>query len=491
MAPTPDTSGPQPSAPARPGSRRAVTVLALLALYALGIVHWGLFFHWGRMSFREEDWPKEHDYYTLLRDALVTRQVPYHTSALYQNTDRFLGLPETNLSPQVLLLPFLDTGRFLLVHTLLLFSLGYLGCLLLKRRYGLGLLPFTLLYLLFSFNGFITAHLYAGHSMWDGYFLLSFAALFTLEMTAGAESDPPALKLALVLFAMMLQGAFHLVIWWWMLLFLLALFNRPLLKPVLVAYLFSGWLSFFRLLPAAVTFWGARDRGFWSGYPTVTDVLDGLIRLRDANYPAMGSYVGRLRWWEYDMYVGLLGFALVAYFGVYCRRRDDPGLAPYRYQALDAPLLVLFFLSLNYFYWFVANLPVPLLNAEGVTSRFLIVPLVMLTVIASIRMQRVLETGRKSLLVYLFLIGALLQTFFALMEHSYVWRVSPWQGDVPEDIQAVDRPDAMYTVSIVCSALVSLAAVPVWAYTYWRSRRSPPADRQNLAGESEGSPARQ
>jgi len=68
------------------------------------------------------------------------------------------------------------------------------GLLLIRHRYRLGLAPFTLLFLLFNFNGFITSHLAVGHSMWFGYFLLSFAALFILEMLE-EQSFAAALKL--------------------------------------------------------------------------------------------------------------------------------------------------------------------------------------------------------------------------------------------------------------------------------------------------------
>jgi hypothetical protein len=483
-----DITDPPPpllSAPARARLNRALTALALLVLYVLGLAHWTVFFNRGDVAFsHNEDWSKEFDYYVVLREALHTRQIPYHMSEEYQKTDKFLGLPETNLSPQILLLPYLDIGRFLWLNTLLLYSLGFAGCLLIRRRYRLGVAPFALLFLLFNFNGFITAHLAVGHSMWFGYFLLSFAALFVLEIVEEA-SFAAALKLALVLFVMMLQGSFHLVIWVGMLLLLLVAFNPRYWKPGALALGFAGALSFFRLLPAAVTFAGRGDRGFWAGYPTMAEVLDGLIGLHGRDYPADngGWTLSRisehhLHWWEYDMYVGVLGFAALVVFGTYYRFRAAPALDRFRYRELDAPLLVMAFLSLNYFYAAVANLPIPLLNAEGVTSRFLIVPLLMLLVISAVRMQRVLEGVRMTAALAVLLAGGLLQIGFSLAEHSWVWKIKAAEETTAPTIRLIaESSDRLYVASIWLSAAVSLAALAAWVLAFRRLRRpaAPPA----------------
>jgi hypothetical protein len=472
---------------------RALGIVALLLLYALGLAHWTLFFNRGDVAFsHNDDWSKEHDYYVVLQQALLTRQPPYHMTAEHQRTDRFLGLPETNLSPQILLLTHLDIGRFLWLNALLLYTLGFVGCLLIRRRYRLGLAPFTLLFLLFNFNGFITSHLAVGHSMWFGYFLLSFAALYVLEIVE-ETSLVPALKLAFVLFVMMLQGSFHLVIWVWMLLFLLVTFNPRYWRRGALAVGFSAALSCFRLLPAAVTFAGRGDRGFWAGYPTLIEMLDGLVGLHGRDYPAANEgwtdspITGHhLRWWEYDMYVGIMGLVALVVFGVYYRFRAASALERSRYRELDAPLLVMAFLSLNYFYAVVASLPVPLLNAEGVTSRFLIIPLLMLLVISAVRMQCVLESVRMTPALAVLLVGGLLQIGFSLAEHSWVWKIKPTEEAREPTIRLIgESPDRLYVASIWLSAAASAVALPAWVAVFrWARRREGPV--QGPAGASPG-----
>jgi hypothetical protein len=451
------------------------TALVLLLLYLFGVYHWIRFFRHGNLSFKAYDWEKEYTYLAVFQQALREGRLPFHISKGFHYTNQFLGLPETLLSPQVLLVPFLPVGQFIVANILLLYTVGCVGCLLIAHRYRLGLLPFTALFLLFHFNGYITAHLSVGHLMWSGYFLLPFFALYVLELVEERRAGRlTALKLAFVLFAMILQGAFHMVIWCWMFLGLLYLFNPRLWRAGLVVFGFSLALAFFRLLPAAVVFWNFKAYYFLSGYPSLTDLLDAFLVLRDHNGPIIGGFEG-MGWWEYDLYIGVLGFAFLVYFGIYRRFDRDPDHARYRYEALDMPLALMAFLSVNHFYAFVAALPLPLFNSERAASRFIIIPVVLLMVIATIRLQRLLEK-KASLKVNVLLIAALLQTLFCLAMHSYHWRLAPLEREfqwkqVDLQVSIIDQYDPVYKAAVSGSAAVSLAALVVWAWCFWRWRK--------------------
>jgi hypothetical protein len=483
----PGASSEAASPPEKPGRaflRRAVQVGVLLGLYALGCAHWVEFYNRGDLTLAAEDWSKEYGTYWVLRRAIETRQPPYHALNVFHpqqwfhGTNRFLGLPETNLSPQILLLPYLDLGTFFLVNTLLLYSVGFLGCLLIRRRYRLGLVPFTLLFLLFDFNGHIVSHLSVGHSMWNGYFLLPFFCLLLLEWVEVGASPSLSLKLAFVLFAIALQGAFHLAVWCWMFLFFFVAFNPREWRQGLFVFAASGLFCFFRILPAAVTFWGEAPYTFMGGYPTVTDVLEALVVLGDPEHPRVGVEAGAMGWWEFDIYVGVAGFAALVYFGVYLPLSRAPAQVPHRCRALDGPMVVLTLLSLSYLYGCVALLPIPLASAERVPSRFLILPVVFLSILASIRMQRVLEAGKLSAALWVLLVGGLLETAVTLGRHSYAWRISrheakamwpPLPPPDPDVILTWDDPG--YVASVQLSALVSCVALGVGLYLLWRWRR--------------------
>jgi hypothetical protein len=474
---------------------RTGTFLALLCLYAFGVAHWVWFFNHGDLTLGTEDWPKERMYFEVLADAVREGRVPYHVALpeifVYRFPQlnnftphrppsppvicRFLAMPETTLSPQVVLLAFMNVGPFVLVHNLLLYSLGFLGSLSLRERYGLSLVPFAAFFVLFNFNGYITSRLSVGHSMWSGYFLLPFFGLYILEWLEARTSWRPPLKLALVLFGILLQGSLHMVTWCWILVGLIAIFNGRLRTGALLVLALSGLLSAFRLAPGAVAFWRLPRLPFSGGYPTLKDVLDGLIVIRDPGYPWVGGLFEANRWWEYDIYIGILGLAMLAYFGIYRRFDKDIGLQGFQYPELDLPLLVLTLFSLSGFYAVIYQLPLPLFNSERVTCRFLIIPLVMVLTMACIRMQRVLEGWGPNAKRTVFFVAAILVTAFSLLTHSDVWRIVRWE-DIKESrwgqgqtAIAIDQVDAVYTMSVHVSLAVSAAALVGWVYLWLRT----------------------
>lgn len=456
---------------------KACSGLALSALFAVGVVHWVWFFNFGDMAFTPYDWPKEYQYYTVLRKAVSGDTLPYHVSVTFHNiTNRFLGLPETLLSPQVLLLPWLRTGDFILLNTLLLYTVGFLGCLLIKRRYRLTLVPFALLYVLINFNGYITSRLAVGHSMWNGYFLLPWFALYLLQMLEeGPAPGPPAMKLAFVIFAMMLQGSLHMCIWCWMFLFFLVLFQWRYWKQGALIIAFSGGLSLFRLLPAAVAFWGNANP-FISGYPSVKDLLDAFAVPRDHRHPWLGAGSSPLGWWEYDIYVGALGLAVLFYFGIWLRFSRAPFLRECKYSQLDGPLALLTLLSMGSLHGYICSLPLPLVNAERVSSRFVIVPVVLLMVLSAIRLQRLLDPWRRTIGTQALLLGVLLLTYLSLARHSEAWCIARMDQDARDDvidfsIAIISQDDPWYVFVVNASGVASLVVLAAWlAVLQWLRR---------------------
>ncbi|MDP3184082.1 MAG: hypothetical protein Q8M58_02295, partial [Anaerolineales bacterium] len=249
-------------------------------LYLLGLLHWGYFLNWGKVPFDLHDWTQTGAYFSFLRQAALTNQLPLHIGSALSTTDRYLGRPDTLISPQAYLLRFLEPGLFTLVNLLILYSLGFVALLLLKKRYSLAAAAFTTLFVLFNFNGHITAHYAVGHSEWIGYYFLPFFVLLILKVSEGEKPGWRwVLLIALTLFAITLQGAFHFFLW--CLIFLLAwgVFTPKYLLPVIQAITFSLLLSLFRLLPPVVEFIGG-GKGFISGFPTVTDMFAALVTLK-------------------------------------------------------------------------------------------------------------------------------------------------------------------------------------------------------------------
>ena len=449
---------------------RVVTFLGVVGLYLAGVAHWLIFFYsapksfaFQVMNFSAYQWPREYVFLSTLQEALVKRIIPYHIYYPMKDTTRFLGIPDYVTSPQVILLRFTDVATFVFVNTILLFTVSFVGCLLIRRRYRLSLFSFAAMTLLVNLNGNITAQIGAGQYVWAGFFLLPILCLLVLELVDGDRSLSLSVKLALLLFGMMMQGTYHFYTWSVMFLLVLGVFNRAYRRPLSISLGISALLVAYRVLPAAMTFWGA-ERGFISGYPTLTDLLASLVVVRGPEVATIGI-LHNLAWWEYDFFIGLLGLGLVIYFGIYLRIRERPDLAPFRYQPLDMPMLLMGLFSLSIFWAPIASLPLPLFSAERVSSRFLIVPLVMLIVLATLRLNHMLPEWTRKPIPKLVALFCLAQMGMELARHSIVWRPSVLEEALahPLDLaklnaayNVVSLPDPLYKAVVNASFLITL-----------------------------------
>ena len=288
---------------------------AVFLLYLLGFFQWLYFFRFGSFIFYSFDWPKQYEYYLVLKHALNTHVIPYHISQLIQGTNRFLAIPETNLFPSILLLPFLPIGKIILLHILVMYTLGFVGCFMIMRKFKLSFLPFAFLFFLYNFNGYIVAHLSVGHSMWSGYFLLSIFFYLLFELKEKPKDTFMVLKLSILLFLILLVGAIHIYIWCMMTLFLIILFNWKYLKPISYTIVVSLLLGFFRLVPAFLTF-KSGNITFVSGYINPIIFLKALINIK-TKYSFVFVNSKSVGWWEFDIFVSILGLIFLIFYGFY------------------------------------------------------------------------------------------------------------------------------------------------------------------------------
>jgi hypothetical protein len=467
----------------RPGWIREAV---LAALFGAGVLHWLYLFGFltpgfAGMSFTVADWPKEVRYYVALQQALVDGRIPWYVSKSIQETRKFLANPEVPWSPDVALLRFCSIEVFLALKVLVWYAAGFAGLIFIRRRYGLGLLPFTFLFLLFTFNGHIVAHLAIGHSMWTGYFLLPFVFVFLTDLLDGREAAAP-MKLALVFFLMLLQGSLHVFAWCVLLLLLSLAFNRRAWKPIVMALLWTAALGACRLVPAGVVLFGKMEQVFISGYASAADLLAAFVRVRPITHPRQGGLFGTLNWWELDVYLGAVGLAWLLWFGVVLRFKDPEAR---RFAALDGPLALMVLLSLDDLYAPINRLGIPLLSGERVSSRLLIVPIVFLFIIAAVRMQRVLGSSSREHLAAAGAAAALLVAA-GLALHSREWSLPILERSWPPPPHARDlgiaildsgaleptARDTAYLSSVRVGVAVSMMAL-VAAGMRLRGRRPP------------------
>lgn len=461
-----------------PGSRNTMplkpaTIVVLIILFAVGAVHWAWFVNFGDVTFRIHDWGQEHIYYSVLRQASNTGSIPFHMSMRFHQTDRFMSIPDTNFMPWVLVLPAMSAGKFIMLDLLILYALGFVGTILLMRKYSLSILAFTFFFLIFNFNGHIVAHLAVGHTAWSGYFLLPFLFLFLLEMLEGRATYRMSLKVAFILFAMMLKGSFHLYTWCLMFLVFLLIFNWKYARTVLVAIVASAVLSAFKLIPAAYTLLGRQEKFIWS-YPTFRDLIDAFVTIR-VESPERLRFWGNAGWWELDMYVGLIGLAILVYFGIVLRFSAKGDLRDVKYGAFDLPILLMALFSISYFHAFLTRLPIPLLRGERVATRFVVLPVVALALLSSFRMSRMLQRVGMSLKVWALGIAALAAMALAFLDHSFLWSVSRLERVTQLKVEPpvpglITRDDPGYKLMVVVGILITLAALIALAFTFVRAR---------------------
>jgi hypothetical protein len=461
---------------------------ALVLLYLAGAAAWNVILSAepARLSgplASVEDWPKEFRYYTVLQQAVTEGRLPLYVSRPILAGRKLLAIPEMNWTPPLLLLRAVSVPRYILADTLLWYTAGFAGLLLLRRRHGLGLLPFTLLFLVFFFNGHLVAHFAAGHSMWAAHFALPFFALGVLALLQG-ETRAPAL-IALVMFAILLRGGIHLFAWCVLFLLLLAAFNPGRARPTMLALGAAVVMGALRLAPAVflAQHWHA---AFLSGFPSLRDFMAALVVIRNAAVPERGGVFGQLAWWEYDTYVGPVGLALLLAGGLALVRRV-PALPARAERGLHGPMAVMAALSLGDNFLLFNLLPIPPLNGERVGARLLLLPLLFLATLAALRWQRWLETpggARRARLARAAGAAALAGTATGLAAHAWAWRVRavaalrpPRRALMNVQLAAAPSPlaggDLGYVIVVAASTAVSLAALAL--VVAWLLRQGRPA----------------
>jgi hypothetical protein len=458
-----------------------------LSLAGAGGLLWAYILNWGRINFLYSDWAEGMGHrLAFLADAVRTGQLPLNMpdpSALRNITDRYLSVPDTIVSPQVLLLKVMDPSSFVVVNVLLLYALGAWGLWLLARKYRWSPVTYSFVFLIFNFNGHITDHIVVGHIHWAGYFLLPWFLLLILDALDRRPGWRWIFKIDLLLFLLFLQGAFHLYVMALIFLGLLALARRELFAPAIKAGVFAGLVSAVRILPPALQA-GRFDSAFLSGFDSAAQLLISMVDLKLANHSEIfrNTPLNPLGWWEIDHYIGLIGLLFVAGLGATIWMRDQARFSKYR--ALILPALAMTVLSIGRIYEPINRLGIPLLSSQRVSTRFFVFALLVLAVLAGIHLQRLIDAGKLKKGARLGLSGALLVLVNDLWQHEKLWRVA----HLPEMFNARDvdlsmayvanHPDRAYTTALIIGAVVSLLAL---GFLGWKAYRERTAEKETAA----------
>lgn len=466
------------------------TKYILILLFFIGIVHWLGFFYLthpllGEGGFRGEiappnslieskvftmhDWPLHFQLSNVVKEALRTGTLPFHVpnlGKLYPVENRFMGAPCWSMWPQILLLLKLDSLAFFVIDLLLMYSIGFYGCMLIRRYYQLGLIPFTFLFLLFNFNGFFVAKFSAYGPFNLGYFLLPFLFLLMLKVV-----EPKSLSrekqigcgilMGFILTAMFLQGSAHyfahaitfILIW--------GIVNYKLWKTTLSSLIVASLTSAVRVLPVAVTVgFGANPRFYDYGqYSYPWSFIVALV--------ATKTHLSKpyFAWWEYSLYIGWIGLAALLYFGFWGNYKKRDWAQFKGWGAMAIPCLIMVIISFRRFKQYIIPNFIPLLNSTGNPMRYMIFPLLITIIIAAINMQGFINKyGRRRQVKYLLVVMLIAMAGF-LFNHSRLWRLHRVQNEF--DRVVANHLWGTKSPSQVILSIVNNMSDTIYIYSFW------------------------
>jgi hypothetical protein len=121
--------------------------------------------------------------------------------------------------------------------------------------------------------------------------------------------------------------------------------------------------------------------------------------------------------------------------------------------------------SLSYFHAFFTRIPLPLLRSERVATRFAIVPVLLLVLFASLRLERVLRGTARTLKFVVLAVCGFAVMSLGFVDHSFLWSVTRLERIHASRVvdltvpQIVTRPDSLYKGLVWTGGAITVAAL--------------------------------
>jgi len=438
---------------------------ALAWVGGLSILWW--LFQGGRVPWDEGDWREEWGFFAAWKQALEAGSVPYYLRTVFypigsvlEGTERYLANLQTPMVPYVLALKFIDVRWFFVFHIAVVYSAGFLGAVTLRRELGLALLPWTMFLLIFTLNGHIVSHLSVGHVIWAAYFLTPWLLVCAIRISRGNQSMRNVAACAATLGAMMLVGGWQIFVC--SVLFVIFTCLIPPRRITVLARIGSitALLGAVKLAPAVLTY-GTGANIFRGGYPSMGSLFAALV--------ASPTREGPLDPWEYDAYVGYVGFVLLC-----------AGAVPFWQPAkrslnlLLVPAFALIVLSMGNVYE-LTLFRLPGFVSQRVASRLIVLAILWLTLAGAVRFDPWWSRARTSLVAS---VGVLLAVWFLALQlllRAHTWRphIGPPLDALPADVIKTAPVEPVYFWTFWCGAAVSTISAIVVARLLLSKERVP------------------
>jgi len=369
------------------------------------------------------DWHKELSYLGVMKEAISSGRIPWFVeglSKIVKGGNAFLGVPIYVAAPHVILLAFLDPFEFHLLNHVACLTIGFWGCVLFQRRWGLSPSAFFFFAVSFNFYGGFALKIAAYGPSMMGYYLSIFVILLLTDIHESKKEKNEAVFsrnavwLAICLSTVMYLGSLHYFVEWVTFICFWSFFNRSSLIEITKAGFLTFLLTAPRLLPAAFNFGSEANSRAVMGYMPSPMFFDSFFEIRlITEYPAFA-------WWEYSNYVGVVGcFALVA-FGVY-PLLDATSRQESLVKAMLPASIILFVISFWKFKLFVVPHFIPLLNVESLTTRYIFIPVMLLLFYSTINYSKYEKESNFTARVFFHLLIALHAVFLGL--NLFYWRM--------------------------------------------------------------------
>ncbi len=489
----------------------------LIFLFFVGILHWFLFCNlvypfncreiystgivnfiaasFETKEFNFLDWVKINQMFGVIKAALQGGVIPYHVpeidNIIRSVQGRFLAAPSYTIAPHVLLIYFLDSSTFYLVNLLLMYSVGFYGCILIKKHYSLGLVPFTFLFILFNFNGYFVEKYVAYGDAQMGYFLMPFIIIYVFRASEAVIKNLRTqirfgLLIGIALSGMLWLGSLHIFLNCVTFVLIWGLVNYKLWKVSLVSFATAIITSSIRIFPALVTVDTGSRSELWTGY--TSNIIFAFIKLPTLISPWF------FHSWEYSFYLGVIGACALIYFGYAGSFMKGKRVQFSGWYSLGIPSLYMLVLSIGNFKKYLLPDFMPLINKEYIPSRYIFIPVLVFTVIASINMNDFIKKYNNSnkikfaLSVLCFLIAA------SVFNHSRIWRMhkietdhsqvlaqneverTGHQGELDRRVYISNNSDDIIYIAVfwlgLLVSLLSLSAITLWLWIDWKRRKT-------------------
>lgn len=452
-------------------SSQLLNKILLLMIFMFGIFVWIRFMNFGDIPEDRLDWADiTFPRLSVTQEAIRSFRIPLYVSekkGLKEVTNLFLSIPDQILSPDIILLNFLSIKQFIVFHILIFYSLGFWGLILFKQKFKLSFFAFLFIFFLFNFNGHIVSHISVGHLTWASYFLFSFFFLLIFELFKDQSIGWNWIaKMSFLQLLIFISGGYHQFVWILMFLAIILFINKNNKKAIFLSILFSILVNLFRILPASLLT-GKLKLGFMAGFPSTESIIEGIYKTTSIESTLFfdNTKVNVLGW-ELNFFLGLVGLLYLAYFGFQFFKNNKN----YDEFKLIIPSAIFLILSIGNFYKVFLSSGIPFLSGERISSRFIIMTILIFVFTSTIQLQKLLSQN-KSTYIKLGLLLLILLIANDLMNHVSGWEIKIISNKFPSEIYYLLSlgydVNPVYLVLLSSGAIISIIACVYLIYKTW------------------------